>query len=223
MFPLRDENRSLSSPHVTRVFIIVNVVVFFFFWFSDSGFFLQSIWDYGMIPANIIKGEGLYTLFTSMFMHGGILHLAGNMLFLFVFGDNVEDNFGHGRYLVFYFLCGIVASAVHILSITTTRGMSLPTVGASGAISGVLGAYILLYPRARVLTLVFYFWISIVRIPAIFFLGFWFIFQLLEGFLGSSSGVAYWAHIGGFIAGIILALILRRKKKAHHGYEYMIR
>ncbi len=215
MFPLRDENRSLSSPHVTRVFIIVNVVIFFFFWLSDSDFFLQSILDYGMIPANIVKGERLYTVFTSMFIHGGIFHLAGNMLFLFVFGDNVEDNFGHGRYFVFYFLSGIVASAVHILSITTTPEMFTPTVGASGAISGVLGAYILLYPRARVLTLVFYF---IARVPAIFFLGFWFIFQLLEGFLGPSSGVAYWAHIGGFIAGIILALILRRKKKTHPDY-----
>jgi membrane associated rhomboid family serine protease len=220
LLPLRDENRSLSSPHVTRVFIIVNVVVFFFFWLSNSNFFLQSIWDYGMIPANIIKGERLYTLFTSMFMHGGIFHLAGNMVFLFVFGDNVEDNFGHGRYFVFYFLCGIAASAVHILSITTTGGMPIPTVGASGAISGVLGAYILLYPRARVLTLVFYFLVSIVRVPAFFFLGFWFIFQLFAGFLEPSSGVAYWAHIGGFVAGMVLALILRRKK-THYGYEYM--
>lgn len=223
MFPLRDENRSLSSPHVTRVFIIVNVVVFFFFWLSDYRFFLQSIWDYGMIPANIIRGEGLYTVFTSMFMHGGLLHLAGNMLFLFVFGDNVEDNFGHGRYFIFYFLCGIAASATHILSITTADEMFIPTVGASGAISGVLGAYILLYPRARILTLTFYLWITIVRVPAILFLGVWFIFQLLTGFLEPSSGVAYWAHIGGFIAGIVLALILRRKKKARHGYEYMIR
>lgn len=224
MFPLRDENRSLSSPHVTRAFIIVNVIVFFFFWLSDPSFFWQSILDYGMIPAYIVKGERLYTVFTSMFMHGGLFHLAGNMLFLFIFGDNVEDNFGHGRYFIFYFLCGIAASATHILSITTAQEMFIPTVGASGAISGVLGAYILLYPRARILTLTFYFWISIVRVPAILFLGVWFIFQLLTGFLEPSSGVAYWAHIGGFIAGIVLALILRRKKKkARHGYEYMIR
>lgn len=149
--------------------------------------------------------------------------MAGNMLYLFVFGDNVEDNFGHGRYFVFYFLCGIAASAIHILSITTAEEMFIPTVGASGAISGVLGAYILLYPRARILTLTFYFWITIVRIPAIFFLGLWFIFQLLTGFLEPHSGVAYWAHIGGFIVGMVLALILRRKKKTHHDYEYMIR
>jgi len=206
----------LSSPHVTRVFIIVNVVVFFFFWFSDYSIFLQSIWDYGMFPAYIVNGERLYTVFTSMFMHGGLLHLAGNMLYLFIFGDNIEDNFGHGRYFIFYFLCGIVASGTHILSITTAEEMFIPTVGASGAISGVLGAYILLYPRARVLTLTFYLWITIVRIPAIFFLGFWFIFQLLAGFLEPSSGVAYWAHIGGFIAGIVLALVLRRKKKKTH-------
>jgi len=191
------------------------MVVFLFFWFSDPSFFLQSIWDYGMTPAYIVKGERLYTVFTSMFMHGGLFHLAGNMLFLFIFGDNIEDNFGHGRYFIFYFLCGIVASATHILSITTAQEMFIPTVGASGAISGVLGAYILLYPRARILTLTFYLWITIVRVPAILFLGVWFIFQLLTGFLEPSSGVAYWAHIGGFIAGIVLALILRRKKKPH--------
>jgi len=215
LIPIRDENRSLSTPHITRVFIIINVVIFFFFWLSGDQPFVRAIFDYGMIPAHVVKGERLYTLFTSMFMHGGIIHLAGNMLYLHIFGDNIEDNFGHGRYFAFYFICGIAASAMHIMSITTTKEMLIPAVGASGAISGVLGAYLLLYPRARILALVMYGWAYVARIPSIFFLGFWFIYQLLLGFLEQSGGVAYWAHIGGFIAGMALALILKRRRATH--------
>ena len=178
------------------------------------GLSLENIvWDYGMIPADIMNGERLHTLFTSMFLHGGIFHLLGNMLFLHIFGDNIEDNFGRGRYIFFYVICGIAASFTHIL---TTLDPSIPTIGASGAISGVLGAYLVLYPRARILTAVFYYWIYFAHIPAIFFLGFWFILQLFYGSLifvfEMPSGVAYWAHIGGFVAGMILALILRRRK-----------
>jgi membrane associated rhomboid family serine protease len=212
LIPLRDENRSLSTPHITRVFIIINVIVFFFFWFLGNSSFEGAIFDYGMIPAYVVTGERLYTLFTSMFMHGGILHLVGNMLYLYIFGDNIEDAFGHGRYFAFYFICGIAASAMHIVSIATTEEIRIPAIGASGAISGVLGAYLLLYPRARVLTLVLYGWAYVARIPSIFFIGFWFVYQLLLGFLPQSGGVAYWAHIGGFIAGMALALILRRRK-----------
>ncbi len=219
MIPLRDENRSLSTPHVTRVFIIINVVVFFFFWLSGAESFGSAIQDYGMVPAYVVTGERLYTLFTSMFMHGGILHLVGNMLYLYIFGDNIEDAFGHGRYFAFYFICGIAASAMHIISITTAEEMGFPAVGASGAISGVLGAYLLLYPRARILTLVLYGWAYVARIPSIFFIGFWFVYQLLLGFLPQSGGVAYWAHIGGFIAGMALALILRIKKKVPRAEE----
>jgi len=174
-----------------------------------------------MIPAYIMNGQRLYTLFTSMFLHSGILHLFGNMLFLHIFGDNIEDNFGRGRYIFFYFLCGIAASFSHILttlypSIPMGGAFLSPAVGASGAISGVLGAYLVLYPRARILTVVFYSWIYFARIPAIFFLGFWFILQLFYGSLTLAfempSETAYWAHIGGFVAGMILALILRRRK-----------
>lgn len=225
MIPLRDENPTLSPPHVTRFLIIANVIIFLLVWLSDyvtalSGFEIISLEEaiqmYGMIPHYITNYERLYTLFTSMFLHGGIVHLAGNMLYLHIFGDNVEYAFGRGRYLAFYLLCGIAASVAHILSLTTPDGWLVPAVGASGAISGVLGAYLLLYPRARVLTLVLVYWVYIVHIPAVFFLGFWFIFQFLEGVLtlglGVPSGVAYWAHIGGFVAGIALVPILKKRR-----------
>jgi len=175
-----------------------------------------------MVPAEVLRGERLYTLFTSMFMHAGWLHLFGNMLFLYVFGDNVEDIFGHAGYIVFYLVSGLVASLAHIISIffapfigsltQTFAEVDLTTgvIGASGAISGVLGAYIVLFPRAKIITLVFYF---ILPVPAIAFLGFWFIMQWFYGFLDISGGVAYWAHIGGFIAGMILALVFGRPRK----------
>jgi len=192
---------------------VVNVVVFFFFWISGYNALNEAIWKYGMIPASILSGEGLYTLFTSMFMHGGIIHLFGNMLYLHIFGDNIEDTFGHLWYVGFYVISGIAASFIHILSVSNSLGLYAPAVGASGAISGVLGAYLVLFPKARILTLVFYYYITIAAIPAIFLLGFWFLFQLLEGALtlgyGVPSGVAYWAHIGGFLAGMIIALIFK--------------
>jgi membrane associated rhomboid family serine protease len=146
-----------------------------------------------------------------MFLHADFFHIGGNMLFLYVFGDNVEDAFGHIRYLLFYLICGLVADSVHILSISTSSGLNIPTLGASGAISGVMGAYILLYPRARIETLIVTFVITIVSIPAVFFLGFWFLLQLLYSWLDPSGNIAYWAHIGGFVAGLILSLTVRRK------------
>jgi hypothetical protein len=154
-----------------------------------------------------------------MFIHGGPVHLSGNMLYLYIFGDNVEDAFGHKRYFLFYFVSGIVASLTHVLSLLTSAdvfSLGVPTIGASGAISGVLGAYLVLYPRARVLTLILLGWISIVPIPAVLLLGFWFIFQLLYGMLeleiGVQSGIAYWAHIGGFIAGVVFGLAWRSRR-----------
>ena len=228
MFPIRDENPTSSPPHVTRLIILVNVIIFFITWLPLLGIEIlpapsleDVVWDYGMIPADIMNGQRLYTLFTSMFLHGGILHLFGNMLFLHIFGDNIEDNFGRGRYVFFYFLCGLAASLTHILttfypSVPMSGASLIPTIGASGAISGVLGAYLVLYPRARILTAVFYYWIYLAHIPAIFFLGFWFILQLFYGSLTLAfempSGTAYWAHIGGFVAGMILALIPRRRE-----------
>jgi membrane associated rhomboid family serine protease len=168
--------------------------------------------NFTMVPAEIIQGKHLYTLLTSLFLHSDIFHIGGNMLYLYIFGDNIEDALGHVLFLLFYFVCGIVADIVHILSITSTSDFLIPTLGASGAISGVMGAYILLYPRSRIETLILTFFITIVSIPAVLFLGFWFILQLLYTWLGFGGNVAYWAHIGGFVAGMFLGLIAKRKK-----------
>jgi membrane associated rhomboid family serine protease len=218
MLPIRDENRSKTTPHVTRILIILNIMAFIPYLFTlfpqYTPLYLFANWFYNnfmMIPAEIIHGQNLHTLFTSMFLHAGIFHIGGNMLFLYVFGDNVEDAFGHTRFLLFYIICGLVADFTHILSISTSSGLLTPTLGASGAISGVMGAYILLYPRARIVTLIITFIITIVSIPAVFFLGFWFLLQLLYTWLDLSGNVAYWAHIGGFVAGLILGLTVRRK------------
>jgi len=228
LFPLRDSNRALTTPHVNRMLILVNVAVSVVILLSNFGFIDNSFaWDierrFAMTPYYIIRGEELYTLFTSMFLHAGLLHLFGNMLYLYVFGDNIEDAFGHVSYLVFYTFSGLAASFAHIgfahtMSTANLELLTTPVVGASGAIAGVLGAYIVLYPKARILTLVFYGLPIIVPIPAILFLGFWFLMQWFLGTydilaLGNTSGVAYWAHIGGFIAGLILALIFGLKRK----------
>jgi membrane associated rhomboid family serine protease len=151
------------------------------------------------------------TLFTSMFLHGGFLHIAGNMLYLWIFGNNVEDSMGRMRFIVFYFLCGIVAAYAHALANTAS---TVPMIGASGAISGVLGAYLLLYPRARVLTLIaFGLYIRTVEVPAMFVLGFWFVLQFLNALVsaGAGGGVAWYAHIGGFVAGILLIGLFKRR------------
>lgn len=214
MFPIKDLNRALTTPHVNRMLIIANVVIFLVMLFSDFGLIDSSFAadvteNFAMRPYYIIRGEELYTLFTSMFLHAGFLHIFGNMLYLYIFGDNVEDTFGHVSYLVFYIICGLVASVTYIMSLT---GFSQAdsVVGASGAISGVMGAYVVLYPKARILSLVFY---VIVPIPAIIFLGFWFLMQWLYAFFEFGGNVAWWAHIGGFVAGLILALIFGLKRK----------
>ncbi len=169
--------------------------------------------NFTMVPAEILEGKNLHTLITSMFLHADIFHIGGNMLFLYIFGDNVEDAFGHYRYFLFYLICGLVADFAHILSLTTPSELAIRTLGASGAISGVLGAYIVMYPKAKILTLVLIRIIWFVRIPAAFFLGFWFLLQLLYTSLDIVGGVAYWAHIGGFVAGIVPTLIVRRRRK----------
>jgi len=204
--------------------ILANVIVFlvmllFDYGLIDSRFSGDMVEKFAMRPYYIVQGEKLYTLLTSMFLHAGLLHLFGNMLYLYIFGDNVEDAFGHVSYAVFYIISGLAASVIYIYVMgPKSFGSSDIVVGASGAISGVLGAYLVLYPKARILTLVLYGWPIIVPISAILFLGFWF---LMQGFLGiydvvlfeGSSGVAYWAHVGGFIAGMILALIFGLKRK----------
>jgi membrane associated rhomboid family serine protease len=219
LFPIRDINRALTTPHVNRLLIVVNIVIFLVFWLSTKNIFLSNRFademgeKFVMIPSNVVHGENLYTLFTSMFMHAGFLHLFGNMLYLYIFGDNIEDAFGHVSYLIFYIICGLTADFAHIMSLTGSQDFDMGVVGASGAISGVLGAYIVLYPKAKVLTLVFLGWPIIVPVPSFVFLGFWFFMQWLYGFFDVSGGVAYWAHIGGFIAGMILALLFARKRK----------
>jgi membrane associated rhomboid family serine protease len=219
VLPLKDINKSLTTPHVNRLILVANIIIFTVYWLSSQNIFWSSQFAneieqrFVMIPEQIIHGQQLYTLFTSMFMHAGWLHLLGNMLFLYVFGDNIEDAFGHVGYLVFYIISGLVATLAYIVSILLVPAigdLAAGLVGASGAISGVLGAYIVLYPKAKIVALVFYF---ILPVPAIVFLGFWFIMQWFYGFFDMSGGVAYWAHIGGFIAGMILALVFGLKRK----------
>jgi len=207
---------------------MVNILAFiplllYTFFSEDPNVNLFANWIYDnftMLPAEILQGKNLHTLFTSMFLHADIFHIGGNMLYLYIFGDNIEDFLGHLRFLLFYFVCGLVADLAHILSITSTAGLLIPTLGASGAISGVMGAYILLYPRARIETLTLTFVITVVSIPAVFFLGFWFILQLLYTWLGMGGNVAYWAHIGGFVAGMILSLTAKRKRKPEPAIPY---
>ena len=177
--------------------------------------------QYALIPTELLSGRDLpptipipiwLTLLTSMFLHGGILHLLGNMLFLWIFGDNVEDAMGRIRFLGFYVLCGIVAAFTHI---AIGPGSSVPMLGASGAIAGVLAAYFMLYPQSRVLTLIpLFFFLRLVAVPAVFLLGFWFLLQVISGVgsFGSSGGVAFFAHIGGFIAGLFLVFPFRRRQ-----------
>ena len=195
--------------------IMVNVLVFVVMCLSDfglidSGFTVDISDRFAMIPQDILDGERLYTLFTSVFLHAGFFHLFGNVLFLYIFGDNVEGAFGHVSYIGFYVVCGLVAGFVHILSITNSGLYMIPVVGASGAISGVLGAYLVLYPKAKVLTLIFP---LILPLPAIIFLGFWFLMQWFHVIFEGGTMIAYWAHIGGFVSGMILALIFGLKRK----------
>lgn len=219
LLPIRDENRSKTSPYITRILIIVNVVAFlpllyYIFFPGDANItgIVEYLYEnFMMIPEKVIQGKDLFTLITSMFLHADIFHIGGNMLFLFVFGDNIEDNLGHLRFLIFYIFCGLIADFIHILSLNAPLEFSIPVLGASGAISGVMGAYLVRYPKAKILTLLLIRFIYFVRIPAIGFIGFWFILQLLYSMLDMGGGVAYWAHIGGFIAGLILMFVSRKK------------
>ncbi len=209
MFPLFDENPTRTKPYITWSLILINVLVFI--WQISSGSYESIILDYGEIPIFVMTGQRLYTLFSSMFLHADIFHIIGNMLYLFIFGDNIEDRFGHIKYLFLYLIFGVIGGLAHSYITLMFNGFDIfiPAIGASGAVSGVLGAYIVLFPRARVISvaLLFYF-IRIIRVPAIIFIGFWFILQPLYVLIGG-TGVAYWAHIGGFIAGFISALIAK--------------
>jgi membrane associated rhomboid family serine protease len=232
MFPLRDENPTEITPIVTVALIAANVLVWLFVESAGVGDrFIEALCVYGAIPGEItgalgagtelhlgehvcrIGGLGKISLITSMFLHGGWMHLIGNMWFLWVFGNNIEDSMGHLRFVVFYLATGIVAAGAHVVSDT---GSGVPMVGASGAISGVMGAYIVLYPKVRVQSLVilFYF-IRVISVPAGVLLAIWFGLQLVQGALsgyGGTGGVAFWAHIGGFVAGVALIKLFERRK-----------
>ncbi len=214
MFPIRDHNPSGRTPYVTYALIVANVLIFISYMglLGDDQAVREILADYAVIPASITYGEGYGTLISSMFLHAGFMHIAGNMLFLWIFGDNLEDEMGHVGFLLFYLACGIGAGLIHVASAPQSM---VPTVGASGAIAGVLGGYLLLFPRARVDVLViFIIFFRIFSLPAFVMLGLWFGLQLLGG-VGStadSGGVAYWAHIGGFVLGIVLTLPLFLKR-----------
>jgi membrane associated rhomboid family serine protease len=213
MIPLRDVIPSRTTPVVTIAVIALNTIVFLYqFTLGSSVDAFVLYW--GLVPAAF----SWVTVVTSMFLHGGLLHFGGNMLYLWIFGDNVEDRMGHGRFVAFYLLCGAAAALTQTV---TDPGSVIPMVGASGAIAGVMGAYFVLYPHSRILTLVpIFFFIQLIEVPAIFFLGLWFVMQFLSG-LGSNAttagepggGIAFWAHIAGFATGIGTVALFKRPER----------
>jgi membrane associated rhomboid family serine protease len=235
MLPLKDDQPRYSTPYVNSFLIGLNILIFFFQWLQmvqdprGAEIFLRQ---FGEVPAHlaaILGGSHRYNLpqvvlpfFTSMFLHGSWMHVLGNMWFLYIFGDNVEDYLGHFKYLVFYLLCGLIAMSTQVVLYLNSN---VPTVGASGAIAGVLGAYFILYPRARVLT---WFFVFLFYLPAWVMLGYWFVFQFLAGAASLSmtrvgkdvGGVAVWAHVGGFIAGMLMIRIFSpRARRSPYAYR----
>jgi membrane associated rhomboid family serine protease len=219
MFPLKDTQRSYTRPVVTIAIIAVNLLIFLFE-FSLSDYERNALIEvFGLVPDRL----HLPAVVTSMFLHGSWMHVLGNMWFLWIFGDNVEDTLGHGRYLFFYLLCGVAAAVTHIIF---NPGSTLPTVGASGAVAGIMGAYIVRFPHSRILTLVFiFFFITTFEVPASIVLAYWFLLQVFSG-LGSiartnlsaeGGGVAWFAHVGGFIAGaVLIKLMAPRDQRWRH-------
>ncbi|SRR5258708_37604907 len=216
--PLKDLNPRQRVPVINTLLILGNIAAFIYQLSLSARAEKTLVYTLGMVPARVpelLTGHGgtvggtFLPLLTSMFLHAGWLHLLGNMLFLWIFGDNIEDFLGHFEYLLFYFVCGIGAGLAHTV---TNLHSTVPALGASGAISGVMGAYMVLYPRSRVLTLVFIF---VIQVPAVIILGWWFVLQLLGGMeslgMRSSGGVAFWAHIGGFLIGMLLVLGSKRR------------
>ena len=248
MIPLKDDAPRVGTPYINYTLLALNTLVFLFELSlgGQSGRNLEAfVFQFGVVPARITvvlfnhgyvpwdlmsqlgtryvpTMSAVLPIFTSMFLHGSWLHLIFNMWALWIFGDNVEDRLGHGWYLLFYLICGVAAALFHTL---LNAGSTVPTVGASGAIAGVMGAYFLLYPRARVLTLVPLFFVFFMWLPAWIVLGFWFVVQFLSGAAtsigshsGSSGGIAFWAHVGGFLAGMLLIkLFPARAQRYHYG------
>ena len=220
MIPLKDRNPSDTFPYVTMGIIVINISIFLheLFLGPNLGVFVMQ---YGIVPAkvthyfqasNLPFNSTFFPFISSTFLHGGFIHLIGNMWFLWIFGDNIEDKLGHFKYLGFYILCGAIASSVHVFFNSRSE---IPCIGASGAIAAVLGAYMVTFPCARIITVIpIFFFLQIIELPAIIVLGFWFFIQFFSGAISitastSGNSVAWWAHIGGFISGIILFNIIR--------------
>jgi membrane associated rhomboid family serine protease len=224
MLPIRDDQARYSAPWVTRFLIALNLLIFFFEAALDRRSLNILIQQFGVVPSHLaalLAGSGQYPLlavvlpfFTSMFLHGSWMHVIGNVWFLYIFGDNVEDYLGHFKYLVFYILTGMIAMSTQV---AIDLQSSVPTLGASGAIAGVLGAYFVLYPRARVLT---WFFVFVIWVPAWVILGYWFVLQFLSGTATmlaavqgqNMGGVAFWAHVGGFISGALLVKVFGERR-----------
>ena len=226
MIPIRDDQPTFSTPFLNYFLIGLNLLIYLFQTMLDPRSMKLLLYQLGLVPARVTGfllgtrhlhlAAGLVPFFTSMFLHGSWLHVIGNMWFLWIFGDNVEDYLGHFQYLVFYLLSGLAAAAAQV---ALTPYSIVPTIGASGAIAGVLGAYFILYPRARVLT---WFFIFFLQVPAWVMLGYWFVVQFLSGaassiaYAGNSTGgIAFWAHVGGFIAGVILIKIFPERPRRY--------
>jgi len=217
MIPLKDINPTRNFPFVNVMLISANVLVFLYQITLSPHAAKAFVMANATVPARLpafLAGHApasvaLFPLFSSMFLHGGLMHLLGNMLFLYIFGDNVEDSFGHVGYLFFYILCGIGSGLIHVMF---NWGSSIPALGASGAISGVMGAYAVMFPSHRILT---FFFIFLIPVPAILILGYWFALQFVAGINGlgmaTAGGVAWWAHIGGFLMGVVIAWAAKKR------------
>ncbi len=228
MIPIRDSVKAKTFPVINTIIIAINALVFFYE-LSLGEQLNQFFFEYGLIPENFTTAlnhldlfGAVFPIFSSIFMHGGWMHFLGNMWFLYIFGDNVEDSMGHGRYLVFYLLAGIGASLAHVLFNTASQ---VPTIGASGAIAGVMGAYMVLHPKGRILTLLpIFFFFQFINVPAYVFLLLWMGLQTFQGVaaIGAdvSGGVAWWAHIGGFVLGALLIFIFRKPRLDSDFFDY---
>jgi membrane associated rhomboid family serine protease len=234
MFPIKDDQPRYSTPYINWFLIVLNILIFFYQWTLGPRAGDAFVRIYGEVPSHLaafLAGSHRYTLpgvvipfFTSMFLHAGWMHVLGNMWFLYIFGDNIEDYLGHFKYLIFYLLCGLIAMATQVvISVAISpESANVPTVGASGAIAGVLGAYFLLYPRARVLT---WFFIFVLYLPAWIVLGEWIVLQIWATFSMSPQRdvgphVALWAHIGGFVAGMVLIKVFpERSRRSPYAYR----
>lgn len=227
MIPIRDNVPSRTFPFVTVGLIVVNVVVFLIeFVGLGRGGMMEVTMRYGLVPAALTQyfaggpvpaSHAVLPLFTSIFLHGGLVHLLGNMWFLWIFGDNVEDRLGHVRFLMFFVLCGVVGNLAHYVF---NAGSPIPAIGASGAIAGVLGAYLLSYPKARILVLIPFLFIYFIELPAVVVLGFWFVLQFFNGaasvvYSQATGGVAWWAHIGGFLVGMLIFTLFRPRPRVY--------